>query len=196
MSERSYIDRDLFSRIARGDEAAFREFFHSYNVRLYPFLLGLVKSESDAREIVQDVFLKLWLGRDKLPTVENPAAWLTTLATHAAYDHLRKQARYEIALSRLESLQPDPGEAFWVGMDARELKNLLAEALRQLPSRRRKIFQLSKIEGLSRKEVAERLSISENTVRNQLAEAVDFVQDYIKKHGLVLVPVSIALLFY
>jgi len=75
-----YTDSQLFSRIAAGDEEAFATLFHRYTPQLSPFLVSIVKSEADAREILQETFLKCWLNRDKLDGVDNPGAWLNTVA--------------------------------------------------------------------------------------------------------------------
>lgn len=188
-----YTDHQLFAAIANGDEDAFRKIFHAYNKALFPFVLSVVKSESDAREVMQNVFLKLWLNRDKLKEIENPGGWLHTIASNACLDHLRKQATYEQHLTKAKTLQPLSDDDTTLQIDAREVKRALNEAVEQLPIRRREIFQLSKIDGLSRKEIAEQLNISENTVRNQLAEAVSFVQDYLRSKN-IMVPVVILML--
>jgi RNA polymerase sigma-70 factor (ECF subfamily) len=189
--------RLLFARIAEGDESAYREVFHAYNKILFPFIAALVKSETDAREIMQETFLKLWVNRSKLTEVENPGGWLHTVASHAAYDHLRKLATYELMLKKSQAGLPDTAADFLVSIDARQTRQVLEEGIRQLPLKRRQIFRLSRIEGFSRKEIAEQMGISENTVRNQLAEAMDFIQDYMQKHnGALLVPVSVLLITF
>lgn len=189
----TYTDRHLFAAIASGDEQAFREIFHTYNKSLFPFVLSLIKVESDAREVMQNVFLKLWLNREKLPDIENPGGWLHTLAANACYDHLRRQATYEIHLTKARSMHSLSDDQTLLQLDARDVKNAIQEAIHQLPLKRREIFQLSKIEGLTRREIADRLKISENTVRNQLVDAVDFVQEYLRKRNIVI-PVVILLL--
>lgn len=191
-----HIDSYLFNLISTGDEQAFRQIFNTYNKQLFPFILALVKSDSDAREIMQEVFMKLWIKRDTLPTIENPGGWLRIVASNAAYDHLRKQARYELQLTRVQPDQSPSGDEFWQKMDAKETRSLLNEAVRMLPIRRRQIFQMNKIEGYSRKEIAEKLNISENTVRNQLADAIAFVQDYLTKNNSSLIPLSILLIIF
>jgi RNA polymerase sigma-70 factor (family 1) len=181
-----HTDLALFARIAEGDEGAFRLFFHRYNELMYPFVLSLVKSEADAREVMQEVFLKLWVQRGTLTAVDNPGGWLRTVLTNGAYDFLRQQARYEMRLSKFEALQAPEEDNFWQQLDAREARKLVQEALRLLPLRRRQIFQLNKMEGFNRREIAEQLQISENTVRNQLVEAVAFVQNYLRKNSVTI----------
>jgi RNA polymerase sigma-70 factor (family 1) len=182
-----HTDLELFILISAGDEYAFRQFFHKYNEVLFPFIVSLVKSDNDAREIMQDVFLKLWTQRASLSKIDNPGGWLRTVATNVAYDFLRQQARYEIRLTKFEAAQAHSDDDFWQKLDAKEARKVVNEALRKLPFRRRQIFQLNKIEGFTRKEIAEKLNISENTVRNQLVDAVEFVQNYLRKNIVTII---------
>lgn len=180
------IDRELFARIAEGDEQAFRRMFHAYNKVLFPFVAAIVRSDTDAGEIMQEVMLKLWVNRATLKAIKNPGSWLRTVAAHAAYDHLRKIAGYELMLARSQFAQQDADKVSWNDLEARQIRKTIEEAMEKLPQRRRQIFRMSKIEGFSRKEIAEQLGISENTVRNQLADAVEFVQDHLKRSAVLL----------
>jgi RNA polymerase sigma-70 factor (family 1) len=191
----NYTDNELFQLIAEGDENAFRMIFHRYNKKFYPFILSLLKSEEDARDVIQDIFLKLWVQKDSLSAIENPGAWLRTLSSNAAYDFLRKAATYQTKRMNLQGLTEENPSEFWQKWDAKETREILNEAIEKLPLRRRQIFKLSKIDGYSRKEIAEKLDISENTVRNQLVEAVDFVQTYLQQNNLSsLVSLSVLLI--
>ena len=181
-----------------GTSPPFKEIFHKYRRILYPVILSLVKVEADAKEILQETMLKLWLKRETLTEIETPGAWLYKIASTESFMHLRKQARYTKRLQHLqpatnnEPSLPDIHEAF----DSKEVKALIAEAVEQLPLRRREIFRMSRLEGYSRKEIAETLDISENTVRNQLGDAVAFIQDYITKHKSLYLPAILIFHFF
>src|SRR5882757_4239371 len=85
-------ERQLFARIAQGDEAAFTQVFHRYNRRLYPFILKMVKAQALAEEIVQTTFIKLWTNRHTLSKVENPQTYIFTIAANNTRDYLKKAA--------------------------------------------------------------------------------------------------------
>jgi len=184
----------LFSRIAVGDEKAYSIIFHEYNARLFHTVLKMVKSNTEAEEIIQETFLRLWLRRHTLPEIENPMGWLYTIASNLALDALRKQAkereRLKIMLSSRNSDLPEPDIALY----GKEVNELLQRAIKQLPPSRRKVFELSRNEGLSRRDIAETLHISESTVKNQLTSALHFIQDYIQKEGAITLPVTLLLL--
>jgi RNA polymerase sigma-70 factor (ECF subfamily) len=153
----------------------------------------MVKSESDAKEIIQEVFMKLWLKRESLTAIEIPGAWLHTLTSHAAYDFLRTQARYSLRLQKLPKVE-DGADIVIDQLDARFTQAVINEAVEQLPFKRREVFRMARIEGKSRREIATELNISENTVRNQLVSAVESVREYLTQKGALYMPVLIFLL--
>jgi RNA polymerase sigma-70 factor (family 1) len=186
-------DKQLFQLISQSNEQAFERIFDKYTAVLFPYLLDLVKVEADAKEIIQEVFLKIWIKRDTLSTIENPGGWLYKVAANEAYLHFRKEARYAKRLQKVAAESTaasiDPSLAdIHDQFDTREVKTLIADAVKQLPVRRRQVFQMSRLEGYSRKEIAEILGISENTVRNQLADAEEFIQDHIIKNRSLYLP--------
>ena len=186
-------DRDLFRRIAEGDESAFRTVFHAYNRILYPYVLSVVKTEADTQEIMQETFLKLWLKRDTLAGIENPGGWLYTVADNNIKDHFKKEARYAKRLQKAGAEDSDLSDIH-EQFDSREIKDLIREAVDKLPARRRQVFQMARLEGYSRKEIAETLGISENGVRNRLVEATEFIQDYITKNKSLYLPALLILI--
>lgn len=149
-------------------------------------MVSLVRSESDGREIIQEVFIKCWLNRENLPEMANPGGWLYTVACNAAYDFIRRMATYQVKLRQLPVMEID--QELEQQLDAKYTRTLIDEAVAHLPQRRRQVFQMARLEGYSRKEIAEKLDISEHTVRNQLVEAVAFVQEYLEKHACVYLP--------
>jgi len=187
-------DRLLFARIADSDEQAFGTIFDKYKAVLYPYILDLVKTEADAKEIIQETFLKVWLKRATLKEIENPGGWLYTVAANEASLHFRKEARYEKRLQKVAANAADPAGSdpnladIHEKFDTREVKTLIADAVKKMPLRRRQVFQMARLEGYTRREIAETLGISENTVRNRLTEATEFIQDYITKNRSLYLP--------
>lgn len=187
-----HIDIDLFARLAKGDEEAFRQIVHFFYKKMLPLTISLVKSETEARDIMQEVFLKLWLNHAMLTTIENPAAWMNVVVSNTTSNYIRAQLRYELKVKNLVAHTPDR-EEIWEDLEAKFTQTLIDEAVGQLPAKRKQVFLLSRREGLSRKEIASRLNISENTVRNQLAEAIRFIQDHLRSKGTLIIPSVIIL---
>lgn len=194
---RVYEDRQLFARIAEGDELAFREIFRHYGAVIHPYVSKIVKDETMAREIVQEVFLKLWVNRETLTKIETPSAWLFRVASNFSISHFRKQELDKRLLREVKNA--NGGEEAATNTDtvdelsAKELKALIKTAVDQLPEKRRQIYLLLREDGLSRKEVAEKLGLSENTVRNQLAISMQSIQEHIKKNTGLYIPLFLIL---
>lgn len=183
-------------QIAAGDENAFATIFHKYNRLLYPAIVKMVKSQTEAKEIVQNTFLRLWLNRQQLTEIESPGAWLNRVAANFALNSLRDRATYDRhILIAGQSMAADDDE-LELNLNARELKKLITEAVEVMPEGRQKVFTMSRYDGMSRHEIAQQLGISESTVKNQLSSSLKFIQEYlVKKHGIHL-PLTIFLLFY
>jgi RNA polymerase sigma-70 factor (family 1) len=180
-SSTPHIDRELFLQIANGDEMAFREIFNKFGPVLHRFALNIIKNEAIAREIVQEVFLKVWLKRESLPVIEKPASWLYRVASNLSLTHLRRQHIEEKVLNSIQEKELFHENPILNDLSAKHLQGVINQAVYELPPQRQRIFRMSKESGLSRKEIARELDLSENTVRNQLAISLRSIQSFIQR---------------
>lgn len=187
------FDRMLLNDIAHGNEDSFSRLVHEVHRKMYLIAVSLVKSEAEADDILQEVFLKVWLHRRELPSLDNPFGWIYTILARTVSNHLRAKLRRELHLNRIKPaattvlLEED--------LDARFTSSLIDKAASLLPEKRKEVFLLNKKEGLNRKEIARQLNLSENTVRNQLAEAIQFIRKYVNYKGDLTLPVILILLY-
>lgn len=180
-----HTDQRLFVLMAGGDEHAFRTFFYRYNNRVYYFILHIVKEEKDTEELVQDVFLKLWLARAGLVDVNDPGNYLFVMAKHRALDQLAKNAVQQKGQQALAATLKEADNNTEEEIFFRESRELVSQAVELLPEQQRVVYTLSREEGLSREEIAARLQISPNTVKNHLAVAIKSIREYLVKHGRI-----------
>lgn len=181
----------LFVRIAGGDEKAFEEVFYTYCTPLREKINKIIKDREAAHDIVQEVFLQLWISRQQASTIVNPAGWLNRVTLRRAINHLsRRQITHKVAWY-IEAVEKVGVEDGFYALELQQMKAFLRKGLDQLPPRRREIIQLRLEEGLNRREIAQRLNISENMVRNQYFLSVDFLREYLKKHTGATVPLVI-----
>lgn len=174
---------DLLQRVTAGEEAAFRTLFNAYRVKLYYFIYKIIDNPTDAEELVQDLFVRLWSSRQQLADVQNLDSYMFIAARNRAMDHLKKTARERTNHHEwLGSLDPQQTDTDHL-LDYKESKQLIDDAVRQLPPQQARIFHLSKEMGMSRQAIAEELGLSENTVRNHLAEAIKTLKDHLRQHG-------------
>ena len=178
-----YTDSDLFKQISHGDEIAFRRVFDLYKNKLYFFVLHIVGQEAASEEIVQDIFLRLWISRQTLGGVSNPDSYIFVIARNRSLDYIQqaaKERRMKNVLTHTMALGENTTEE---DINLNESKRLIEAAISKLPQQQARVFRLSKEQGLKRTEIAEALNISENTVKNHLGEAIRFIKKYLHEHG-------------
>jgi RNA polymerase sigma-70 factor (family 1) len=179
----NYSDQELFALVKGGDVNAFRAFFYRYNTKVYHFAFHIIRKKSEAEEITQDVFLKLWLGRANLDSINNPDTYLFVMVKNRALDQIDKQvARNKLKID-LASESADYSNITEEEIEFRESKKIIEDAVEKLPLYQRLVFRLSKEKGLTRDEIAEQLKISPNTVKNHLGSAVKFIRRYLENKG-------------
>jgi RNA polymerase sigma-70 factor (family 1) len=186
---------ELFRRLGSDDQQAFTTLFHEYNASLQVAVTKLIKSSERAREIIQDVFLKLWLNRNKVSEMQNPQGWLFTVASNLCFDALRQQARQPV-MAEVNEDEMQAGMDPSILLESKEMQEMINEAVDKLPGARKQIFDLSRRSGLNRKQIAEQLNISEHTVKNQLTASLKFVQAYLKDKGADIPFQIMAIIFF
>ncbi len=171
-----------FKTLAAGDAREFEFFFETYKKRVFGVALRLLKSEIDAEETVQEVFLSIWQSRTKLSEVLDPEAYLFTITYHTIYSQLRKISRNQHLVNSIAQRMEKQGQnTTEETMAAHESTRLIHEALGQLPAQQRTIYELNKLKGLSYQEISERMDISLHTVRNHLFVATKTIRTILKK---------------
>ena len=162
----------MLCRIAEGDEAAFSELFYAYHQRLGAYVYRLTESRPATQEIVQDVFVKIWVKRSGLVDVVNFDAYLFTAARNHVFNYIRNMARERSRQADLEvettAEAETPGEDY---------HSMLDEAVAQLPQQQQRVYRLHKQEGLSHAEIAERMQLSVETVKKHMSLALRAIRD-------------------
>jgi len=163
----------LAQRIKLGDEQAFELLFRKYYVRLCAFANKFLNEPEDAKEIVQDVFAKIWEGRQEIDPEDSLKSYVFKIAQNLSINKLRRnkvESRYSevLKLVYIENREISVHESLM----ASELEENIANSIGNLPAECRKIFELSRIEGLKYKEIADKLNISIKTVEAQMSKAL------------------------
>ncbi|MFI5193294.1 MAG: RNA polymerase sigma factor [Chitinophagales bacterium] len=167
---------NLLKRIAEGDEQAFKLIFELYHKKIFGAAIKMTHSVDVAEEIVQEIFVTLWIKRSCLAFAQVPSSYLFSIAYNCIFAHLKKMACEKTArrYALQGSLDGERSSEEW--FNAKETRETLEKIINHLPPRQQIIFRLSKQEDLSRNEIARRLNISPNTVRNHLQEAIKFIR--------------------
>ena len=184
---------ELLKLLKSGDMKAFDIIYKKYSRRLYGFVFRYLKQEADTEEIVQEVFIKIWQSRDKINIYSSFESFLFTIAHNATVNLLKKRATEQKYVEHVKSLQHiDEDYELTDEIQYKELKHKFQNLLNELSPRQNEIFQLSREEGLSHKEIAEKLGISVNTVKNHLVTTLSFLKSRLD-NGLLISGLFISL---
>lgn len=162
----------LTERLRQSDETAFRALFDRHYERLYLFTFSYLKNREQAEDVVQETFLQLWKSRHTLNSQLPPDALLFTIAKRLTLNALRKQTNGIAAKNRFWQRIKKKSNETENTVLFNELKRHTEQLLQTLPPQQQQVFLLSRQEGLSYEEIAERLQISPHTVRNHLSSAL------------------------
>ena len=178
-------DSILVEKLRKGDVRILDHLFKKYGEKLYGFALRYLKSEADAEELVQSVYVKIWENRKKLKQESSFKSYLFTIAYNEICKIFRRRnyhkAYVDEIISRKSEFDTLDGKADYAL--ALEQVELLID---KLPDRRKEIFNLRYKGGKSSKEIAKELNISPGTVDNNISEALGFIRKNINKGSLAI----------
>ncbi|MDP2113497.1 MAG: RNA polymerase sigma-70 factor [Bacteroidota bacterium] len=181
MEKLLHTEKELVKKLKEGDSFAFEVLFYKYRNKVKGFAIRLVPAQIDPEEIVQEVFVKVWLKKEAVDPEKDFQSYLFSITKHLILDHLKSAVNrklYFVGDHFQQDVLADEGlESSLVEHAEEKLQQLIKE----IPERRREIFLLSRFEGLSYKQIAERLNISENTVDSQIRNALNFLRKEFRK---------------
>lgn len=179
-------------RIKLGDEHAFELLFRKYYVRLCGFANKFLNNPEEAREIVQEVFMKIWEGREDIDPEDSLTSYIFKIAQNLSLNQLRKkkvESRY-IEIYKLVYIDHSEFSSY-ESLLVRELDNSIATAVNTIPPKCKRIFELSRNKGLKYSEIAEELNISVKTVEAQMSKALSILRFELKDYLEILIVVLI-----
>jgi RNA polymerase sigma-70 factor (ECF subfamily) len=182
----------LAARIKMGDEQAFELLFHRYYVRLCGFANKFLNDQEASKEIVQEVFLKIWNDRQNIDPDDSLKSYLFKIAQNMSLNRLRRikvELKY-IEIYKLVYLENSDFSAY-ESLLAKELEKNIAIAIDKLSPECKKIFNLSRIEGLKYIEIALRLNISVKTVETQMSKALRLLKQELSDYLILIVIVFV-----
>ena len=191
----SYIhnEDELLFQLKNGDQEAFSRLFNHYRPVVYNVAYKFLKSPVLAEEIVQDVFLKIWLKRNEMDAIKDFNAYLFIMARNFVFDRIKKMSYETEARSVLKT------ETFFIDdteylVRQHECQQLLKEAIELLPPQQKSVYNLAKVEGLSQERIAEQMKLSKLTVKKHMAMALQAIRKYLdtRLYHIPLLPLLIS----
>ena len=184
----------LMEKIKAGDQQAFQHLFDLYRDKLFSYSFRITKHEAGAEEIVQDVFMKIWTGRQQIDPSLNTNAYLYKITEHMAFNFLKKLARDKKLKEKVAAFFQDSHNQTEDTVIYHDYENLLQKAITSMPPQRKLIFEMSRKECLTHEEIAGQLNISRHTVRNQIIAAVQTIRQYLSRNSRLRLPIIILLI--
>ncbi|MGQ1946447.1 RNA polymerase sigma factor [Geofilum sp. OHC36d9] len=178
------IEAILIEELNKGSIEAFDELFRRYAPRLHAFGLKYLKSNTDAEELVQDVFLKIWKNKNKLDKTQNFKSYLFTIAFNQIKDYFTHKLLYLETIN--DTLLP-PDLSPLESISYQSILDNISVLIERLPSRKKQIFKLSRFEGKSSAEIAALLKITPKTVDNQISEVIHLLKSKINPSDLLTI---------
>lgn len=169
-------DKILIKKVKANNEIAFEQLFDRYYQKAYYFALRYLKNREDAEGLVQEVFIKVWMNRHRLNPEQSFNAYLFTIARNAIFN-IHRSRQYERAYQEFAAYMGDyvdnRSENEVVYSD---LLDYLNKIVAQLPPKRQHIYRMSREQGLTYKEIAREMNVSEKTVETHLRLALQTIK--------------------
>ncbi len=186
----------LLLKVAAGDENAFGQLFQIYYNHLGEFIMRITESEPLTQEIVQDVFLKIWLNRSSLSEMTCFKAYLLVVARNHAFNCLKQIAREQ--RRKKEWVNAVLYHAVESVNDNNDIDTcmLIDEAVELLPSQQKKVYTLSRTKGIRHDEIARQLNISHQTVKKHMVLALRFLKNHLRSRLNLMIILMTNFLYY
>jgi RNA polymerase sigma-70 factor (family 1) len=184
-----YEEKETLLAVSQGDETAFTRLFEHWQPVLASFIFRITRSREIAAEIVQDVFLKIWMSREVLGSIDNFKGYLLVVSKNHAINVLRKSMREQRNLERWTTTQQDHAEPTSPSPDMQEetVFTLIDEAIERLPERQKQVFLLHRYERLTYAQIAQQLGIGKESVKTHLALAIKSISKYLHEKANFLI---------
>jgi len=171
--------------LAKDNEASIEELFNYYYPRLYKFSKLFLKIDDGIEDIIQEVFIKIWRNRKKINSQANFESYIFTITRNLLLNELRSLLNNEKILKEIQFRSLAREYSSLEEIEFKEVKDKVDKIIHELPDRQKEIFILSRTEGLSHKEIAEKLGINTKTVEYHLTLAIKHLKKTLKNSGLL-----------
>lgn len=168
-----FADEILFAGVKKDDYACYNQLFLRFYSRLCAYVFHLTQNYSASEDVVQELFIRLWINRKRLEINENISGYLYRASKNGALNYIRAEK------NRQKSIQDMPVQEWQTDEDQIEMIEFSAtlnDCIGQLPERSRDVFMKSRIDGLKQQEISDQLGISVKTIKNQIWKSLQFLK--------------------
>lgn len=184
MGNNFLLDKTL-KQLANDDKNALEKLFNYYYPRLYSFSKTLLKLDEGIEDILQEVFLRIYQNRKNIKSTETFQSYIFTITRNLLLNELRSRLHEHKAKEKIYRESVAREYLLSEKIEFLELQEKLEQIIETLPDRRREIYLLSRKEGLSHKEIAVKLDISEKTVEYHITQSLSEIKKKMREIGLL-----------
>ncbi|WP_353132189.1 RNA polymerase sigma-70 factor [Pseudopedobacter sp.] len=176
---------NLLENFRDGDEKAFKLLYEYYHRKVYRFAYSFLKEKEQSQEILQETFINLWVNRQKLDITKPLEPYLFVICKRLVLDAFRKVTSSDTLREHLMNKITGIDNGTEEKIIYSDIWNYTEKAIAKLPRQQQLVFRLNKLEGLSFDEIAEKLGLSRNTVKNHLAVALKTLKAQLENHQIL-----------
>lgn len=174
----------LLKKFNKGDPQAFTEIYECHWASLFLYIKRMVEDENDAKDLVQETFLSFWNLKGKLDHIQSLPAYLLIMARNRTLRFLKNNLHKTDLLESYSQFLNHSESSITEKLFAKELSLVVDEAVDKLPERMKEAFNKSRVDGLSNKEIAAEMGVSDQTIKKQINKSIRFLRLRISNHYL------------
>jgi RNA polymerase sigma-70 factor, ECF subfamily len=175
----------IIQQLFNDDKTALEELFNYFYPRLYNFSRAFLKLEEGIDDILQEVFLKIWVNRRNIRSADTFNSYIFTITRNLLLNELRSRLNEQKTRDKIFKLSVAEEFLLSEQIEYQEMKEKVDQMVATLPERQREVFLLSRKEGLSYKEIATKLNIAEKTVEYHISQAIGVIKKKMRDLGLL-----------
>lgn len=183
----NYNEKELLTLLREGDANALSRLYYLHVKQLKYFVLRTAKSSLLAEDVVHDTFIKVWENRDKIDAEQLFKPYLYTIARRHLLNLLKRAQHETSIMEEIKKSSTSEENGTELLLDYIESSSIFSEAIKSLPEQRREVFIRCRIQGLTYKQAALELGISESTVNNQMVKALKSIRGFITIRSAMMV---------
>jgi RNA polymerase sigma-70 factor (ECF subfamily) len=179
----SYDDAELADLLRSGDQLAYTEIYRRYWRLLYGHIYKMLQDEEESKDLLQELFSNLWTRAEKIPEQQNLGGYLYVSARHLVLNNIRQRKFRTEYLNSLSEFATEASDVTLHYLEERDLLAAIEREIEALPPRMRQVFEMSRKQHLSHREIAESLGTSEETVKKQIHKSLKTLRTNLKDKG-------------
>lgn len=176
-------DSELVSLLKQRNREAFAEIYDRYSMMIYYKINQMLRDESVSKDLVQDLFTSIWEKSDLIRNHVGISSYLYIAARNRVLNYVQKEKTKSDYLGEIGTFSLAVSDETLEKIDEKDLILLITNEISKLPAKMRQVFELSRLEDLSHREIAERLSLSESTVKKQVQNALKILKKRLSNYN-------------